>query len=101
MLKLIPKGFPCRLDVPLFYVFTARVTFQNINGEGEFCQKGKMAHPHTLLLLTISILVISLNCDNCNAAIAKLGYQKASMDLKNLDLDDIDEWVNCTLCNIT
>jgi len=39
MLKLIPKGFPVRLDIPLFYVFTARVTFQNINEEGDFCQK--------------------------------------------------------------
>lgn len=39
MLKLIPRGFPVRLDIPLFYVFTARVTFQNINEEGDFCQK--------------------------------------------------------------
>ena len=31
MLKLIPKGFPIRLDIPLFYVLTARVTFQSIN----------------------------------------------------------------------
>lgn len=41
MLKLIPRGFPVRLDIPLFYVFTARVTFQNINEEGDFCQKGE------------------------------------------------------------
>jgi hypothetical protein len=42
MLKLIPKGFPIRLDIPLFYVLTARVTFQNINNvEGEYCSKGK------------------------------------------------------------
>ena len=41
MLKLIPKGFPIRLDVPLFYVLTARVTFQNINSpEGKYCSTG-------------------------------------------------------------
>lgn len=41
MLKLIPKGFPIRLDVPLFYVLTARVTFQNINSaDGDYCSKG-------------------------------------------------------------
>jgi len=37
MLTFIPSGFPVRIDVPLFYVLTARVTFENINqnsGEG-------------------------------------------------------------------
>jgi len=41
MLKLIPSGFPVRIDVPLFYVLTARVTFQNINSlEGDGCSQG-------------------------------------------------------------
>lgn len=40
MLKLIPKGFPVRLDIPLFYVLTARVTFQNINApDAQYCTK--------------------------------------------------------------
>ena len=43
MLGLIPDGFPVRIDIPLFYVLTARVTFQNINSaEGEGCTKGKI-----------------------------------------------------------
>ena len=33
MLGFIPGGFPVRIDVPLFYVLTARVTFENINAE--------------------------------------------------------------------
>ena len=33
MLTFIPSGFPVRIDVPLFYVLTARVTFENINAE--------------------------------------------------------------------
>ena len=41
MLKLIPSGFPVRIDVPLFYVLTARVTFQNINSlDGDGCSEG-------------------------------------------------------------
>ena len=44
MLKLIPKGFPIRLDIPLFYVLTARVTFQSINepSEGSKVTKGEV-----------------------------------------------------------
>ena len=56
-------------------------------------KKGKMAHSHILLHLTISIVVISLNCDNCNAAIASFGFEKPVMDLSNLDLEEMDEWV--------
>ena len=52
-----------------------------------------MAHSHILLHLTISIVVISLNCDNCNAAIASFGFEKPVMDLSNLDLEEMDEWV--------
>ena len=33
MLTFIPSGFPVRIDVPLFYVLTARVTFENINAQ--------------------------------------------------------------------
>jgi len=43
MLKLIPSGFPVRIDVPLFYVLTARVTFQNINSlDGDGCSEGML-----------------------------------------------------------
>ena len=45
MLKLIPSGFPVRIDVPLFYVLTARVTFQNINSlDGDGCSEGMLIY---------------------------------------------------------
>merc|ERR1711953_1042439 len=49
MLGLIPDGFPVRIDIPLFYVLTARVTFQNINSaEGEGCTKDDQTEKITI-----------------------------------------------------
>ena len=52
-----------------------------------------MVQPRYLLAWTIIAAVISLNCDNCNAAIVKIGDRKPAMDLSNLDLDDMDKWL--------
>ena len=49
MLTFIPSGFPVRIDVPLFYVLTARVTFENINqnsGEGRVSPKNAGSPPN-------------------------------------------------------
>ena len=52
-----------------------------------------MVQPRHLLAWTIIVAVFSLNCDNCNAAIVKIGDQKPAMDLNSLDLDDMDKWL--------
>merc|ERR1712223_1518911 len=53
--------------------------------------RGKMVQPRYLLAWTIIVSVISLNCDNCNAAIVKSVDRKPAMDLSNLD--DMDKWL--------
>merc|ERR1712168_1541099 len=55
--------------------------------------RGKMVQPRYLLAWTIIAAVISLNCDNCNAAIVKIGNREPAMDLSNLDHDDMDKWL--------
>jgi len=55
--------------------------------------RGKMVQPRYLFAWTIIVAVISLNFDNCNAAIVKIGDRKPAMDLSNLDLDDMDKWL--------
>jgi len=55
--------------------------------------RGKMVQPRYLLAWTIVVAVISLNCDNCNAAIVNIGNREPAMDLSNLDLDDMDKWL--------
>merc|ERR1711872_274045 len=55
--------------------------------------RGKMVQPRYLLAWTIIAAVISLNCDNCNAAIVKIGNREPAMDLSNLDIDDMDKWL--------
>ena len=50
-----------------------------------------MVQPRYLLAWTIIVAVISLNCDNCNAAIVKSVDRKPAMDLSNLD--DMDKWL--------
>ena len=52
-----------------------------------------MVQPRYLLAWTIIAAVISLNCDNCNAAIVKIGNREPAMDLSNLDIDDMDKWL--------
>merc|ERR1711962_1066448 len=54
--------------------------------------RGKMVQPRYLLAWTIIVAVISLNCDNCNAAIVKIGDREPAMDLSNLD--DLDKWLD-------
>merc|ERR1711976_798227 len=56
--------------------------------------RGKMVQPRYLLAWTIVAAVISLNCDNCNAAMVKIGDRRPAMDLSNLDLDDMDKWLD-------
>merc|ERR1712223_204975 len=53
--------------------------------------RGEMVQPRYLLAWTIIVAVISLNCDNCNAAIVKSVDRKPAMDLSNLD--DMDKWL--------
>merc|ERR1712168_37287 len=55
--------------------------------------RGKMVQPRYLLAWTIIAAVISLNCDHCDAAIVKSGDREPAMDLSNLDLDDMDKWL--------
>ena len=52
-----------------------------------------MALPQHLLALTIIVVTIALNFDNCNAAIANFDFEKPVMDLSDLDLEEMDEWV--------
>ena len=47
-----------------------------------------MVQPRNLFAWTIIVAVISLNFDNCNAAIATIGEQRPDKDLSSLDLDD-------------
>merc|ERR1712223_647445 len=53
--------------------------------------RGEMVQPRYLFAWTIIVAVISLNCDNCNAAIVKSVDRKPAMDLSNLD--DMDKWL--------
>merc|ERR1711962_224489 len=64
-------------------IITPRLSFTYI--------RGKMVQPRYLLAWTIIVAVISLNCDNCNAAIVKSVDRKPAMDLSNLD--DMDKWL--------
>merc|ERR1711962_809249 len=64
-------------------IITPRLSFTYI--------RGKMVQPRYLLAWTIIVAVISLNCDNCNAAIVKSVDREPAMDLSNLD--DMDKWL--------
>merc|ERR1711962_1934111 len=76
-------------------IITPRLSFTYI--------RGKMVQPRYLLAWTIIVAVISLNCDNCNAAIVKSVDREPAMDLSDLDdinndddldLDELDKWLN-------
>merc|ERR1712223_1849468 len=54
--------------------------------------RGEMVQPRYLFAWTIIVAVISLNCDNCNAAIVKSVDRKPAMDLS--DLDELDKWLD-------
>ena len=50
----------------------------------------------TRFLFTVSIIVavISLNCENCNAAIAKIGDRQRPPQRSSIDLEDIEEFLS-------
>ena len=54
-----------------------------------------MVQLRCLLAWTIIVALISLNCKNCNAGIVKNGEQKPDMNLRRVDLDDMDKWLEC------
>ena len=50
-----------------------------------------MVQTHFLFTVAIIVAVISLNCENCNAAIAKIGDRRGP---SSFDLEDIEEFLS-------